>query len=185
MFHIVKPALDLIKIVRANMKSTQVQQTRVSKKLHMESASSRMEDSELPPISFETVAKIEKEILFKNKLIINGSINTTIEMIAITPQEFFMIDKLAVTVLKLSFTLEPTTGTKLLIANLAVLMDKESTLCESVFLYDKTNMKIDITKIVTEIKVVLTVFDIPLKSHSFPMDFTQQKARHIFTRGSI
>ena len=39
---------------------------------------------------------------------------------AITPQEFLINDKLAVTARKLSFMLEPTRGTKLLMANLVV-----------------------------------------------------------------
>ena len=96
-----------------------------------------------------------------------------------------MKDRLDVTVLIASFTEEPTRGTKLLIANLAVLIERVSALCESVFLYDKTNIKIDITNIVTEVNVVLTVFDIPLKSKLLFKDFAQPNAKHILHNGSI
>ena len=72
--------------------------------------------------------------MFKNRLIIIGSIKTTIEIIATTPQEFLINAKLEVTVLKASLTEEPTRGTKLLIAKRAVLIDKLSALCVSVLL---------------------------------------------------
>ena len=49
-------------------------------------------------------------------------------IIAITPQEFFMKERLEVTVLNASFTLEPTIGIKLLMANLAVLIEMLSAL---------------------------------------------------------
>lgn len=41
-------------------------------------------------------------------------------IIAIIPHVFFIADKLALTVLNASLTVEPTMGTKLLIANFAV-----------------------------------------------------------------
>ena len=51
------------------------------------------------------------------------------------------------------------------------------------FLYENTNIKIDIKNTVTEVNVFLTVFDIPLKSHP-PIDFIQEKAMHIFVSGN-
>lgn len=116
-----------IKIVSAKMNNTQLQQTSVSIKPHTESASSNTAASFFAPIAFDIVARIEKDSLFKNKLMIIGIISTAIEIIATIPHEFLISERLDVTVLKDSFTEEPTKGTKLLIANLAVLMDIEST----------------------------------------------------------
>ena len=53
------------------------------------------------------------------------------------------------------------------------------------FLYDKTNKKIDIVKTVTDEKVVFMVFDIPPKSMSLFSDRAQPNARHILVKGSI
>ena len=167
------------------MNNTQVQHTRVNTKPQTESASSRIDASLPPPIARDIVAKIENEILFKKILIIMGSIKTAMVISAITPQEFLISERLDVTVRKASFTDEPTNGTKLLIANLAVLSESVSAPCDNTFLYESTNINIDITNTVTDVKVVLIVLEIPLKSISLFIDFEQPKARHIFVRGII
>lgn len=123
-----------IKIVNAKINKTQLQQTRVSIKPQIESASSKIVASRCPPIAFDIVANTENESLFKNKLIIMGSIRTAIDIIPIIPQELLIKERLAVTVRRDSFIDEPTKGTKLLIANLAVFTEMESTLCAMVFL---------------------------------------------------
>ena len=63
-----------------------------------------------------------------------------------------------------SFTDEPTMGIKLLIANFAVLIDKESALCARTFLVDNVNIKIDITNTVTPVKVFFSVCENPPNS---------------------
>ena len=85
-------------------------------------------------------------------------------MIPIIPQEFLIKDMLDVTVRNASLTVEPTIGIKLLIANFAVFIEILSADCDKTLLQAKTNIKIDITKIVTPVKVFFNVLDIPLKS---------------------
>ena len=85
-------------------------------------------------------------------------------MIATTPHEFFIKDILDVTVRKASLTVEPTIGIKLLIANFAVFIDMLSADCDNIDLQDKTNINIDIIKIVTPVKVFFRVLEKPLKS---------------------
>lgn len=111
-----------------------MQATSVNKKLQIESASSKIVASLCPLIAFDIVASIENDSLLRKRLINIGSIRTTMEIIAIIPQEFFINERLEVTVLKASFTDEPTRGTKLLIANLAVFIDMLSTLWVRIFL---------------------------------------------------
>ena len=123
--------------------------------------------------------------MFKNRLITIGSINTATEIIAIIPHEFFINERLAVTVLSDSLTEEPTSGTKLLIAKRAVFIDKESTLWAIVFLYERTNIKIDITNTVTDVKAVFIDFDIPPKSSVPFMDLAQPRASEAFVSGNI
>ena len=115
-------------MVNAKINKTQVQQTRVNKKPHIESASSKIAPSLYPPIDFDIDVNIEKESLFRNRFIIIGSIKTIIEIIAITPQEFFIKERLEVTVRSASLTDEPTRGTKLLMAKRAVFIEILSTL---------------------------------------------------------
>jgi len=110
---------------------------------------------------------------------------TATAIIAITPQDFFIIVRLALTVLKVSLTEAPTKGTKLLIANLVVFKEIESALWESVLLYDSTNIKSDITNTVTDVNVVLTVFEIPLTSQQLFKHLTHPNAKHILISGSI
>ena len=118
----------LIKIVSAKINKTQVQETIVNKNPQIESASSRIALSLLTLIIFATDDKILKESLFKKRFIIIGSIRTAKEIIPIIPEDFFIRSRLEFTVLKASFTDAPTRGTKLLIANLAVLIETESAL---------------------------------------------------------
>lgn len=54
-----------------------------------------------------------------------------------------------------------------------------------VFLYERTNINIDITNTVTEVKAVFTVFEIPLKSISLFRELAQPKAKDIFVNGTI
>ena len=105
-----------------------MQETKVSKNPQTESASSKIEFSLLQPISLDSEDSRLKESLFKKRLIIMGSIMTATAIIAITPQDFFIIVRLALTVLKVSLTEAPTKGTKLLIANLVVFKEIESAL---------------------------------------------------------
>ena len=109
------------------------------------------------------------EVILNNNLyskseIICGSIIKAITKRAIIPHEFFISEMLDVIVLKASFTVLPTIGIKLLIANLAVFIDILSFDCERMLLQDNTNINIDITKTVTPVNVFFKVFDIPLKS---------------------
>ena len=167
------------------MNSTQVQATIVKRNPQIESASSRMALSLFTFIIFAREDNMLKESLFKKRLIIIGNIKIAIEIIPIIPDDFFIKSKLEFTVRKASLTEAPTNGTKLLIAKRAVLIDKESALCESVLLNDKTNINIDITNTVTEEKVVFTVLEMPLKSTLCPTLFIQAKDKHILISGSI
>lgn len=114
-----------------------------------------------------------------------GSIRTAIDIIPIIPQELLIKERLAVTVRRDSFIDEPTKGTKLLIANLAVFTEIESTLCAMVFLYERTNINIDITNTVTDVKVVFTVLEIPLKSSSPLKERAQPNAKEMLVSGTI
>lgn len=174
-----------MKIVIPNINKTQLQQTRVNINPHIESASSNTADSLLQPIKRAKEVDMLNDNLFKNRLMIIGSIINAIEIIAITPHELFIKERLDVTVLSASFIDEPTRGTKLLIANLAVFKDKLSLLCVKMFLYDNTNIKIDITNTVTEVNVFFTVFEMPEKSHVFPQARTQDKESKTLINGSI
>lgn len=91
---------------------------------------------------------------------------------------------LVATVLKASLTEAPTRGTKLLIAKRAVFRVRLSELWDNMFLVVKININIDITKTVTEVKVVFNVFEIPLKLPP-PRGFMQANDIHSFTSGSI
>lgn len=172
-------------MVSAKINKTQVQETIVKRNPHTESASSKMLLSLLTFISFAREDSILNESLFKNRLIIIGSIKTAKEIMPMMPEDFFIRSRLELTVLKASLTDEPTSGTKLLMANLAVLIDNESALCERVLLKDRTNIRIDITKTVTEEKVFFTVFDMPLKSNPCPAPLMHAKDKHILISGSI
>lgn len=113
----------MINNVIAKMNSIQVEITNKSIKPQIELISSKIALSLLHPSAFEIVLEILKTILLSNKEIIIGSARNTITIIASMPHEFFTSDKLAITVLNDSFTVEPTIGIKLLIANLAVFID--------------------------------------------------------------
>ena len=71
----------------------------------------------------KVIFEILKSNLCNNSEIMAGSIIRATIIIAITPQEFFIKAILDVTVLNASFTVEPTMGIKLLIANFAVLIE--------------------------------------------------------------
>ncbi len=116
------------------MNNMQVQETNVNKKPQTESASSKTVLSLLQLSSLDKEESRLNDSLFKNKLIIIGNIITATAIIAIIPQDFFINERLALTVLSASLTEAPTNGTKLLIANLAVFKEMESALCERVFL---------------------------------------------------
>ena len=75
---------------------------------------------------------IENVNLFSSNDIIEGKVIMAITIIAIIPQELFTSERLDVTVLSESLINEPTIGMKFPIANFAVRIDKESTLCVSV-----------------------------------------------------
>lgn len=92
---------------------------------------------------------------------------------------------LDVTVLKASFTEEPTMGIKLLIANFAVLIDIESALWDRTFFVDNTNKKIDIIKTVTPVKAFFNDLEIPEKSSWPPKAFITAKQIQISIIGSI
>ena len=113
-----------------------------------------------------------------------GSIISAIINIAITPHVLLIKLRLEETVRKASLIDAPTIGTKLLIAKRAVFIDKLSAPCAKTFLNEKINIKIDITKIVTEVNVFLTILEIPPNSIP-PRLFAQQSIIHIFTNGSI
>ena len=53
------------------------------------------------------------------------------------------------------------------------------------FLYERTNINIDITNTVTEVKAVLIVFEIPLRSRSVFIERAQPNAKEIFANGII
>ena len=93
-------------------------------------------------------------------------------------------ERLEDTVLKASLTEEPTKGTKLPMANRAVFNERVSTPCESVLLYDKTNIRIDIVKTVTDVKVDFIIFVTPLKSQLLDKAFTHPNAKQILVIGN-
>ena len=101
-----------------------------------------------------------------------------------TPHEPFIIPMLEDTVLNDSFTDAPTRGTKLLIANLAVLSESVSAPCAKTFLSEKTKVKIDIIKTVTEVKVVRVTLEIAPNSYP-PIDFIQENIIESFINGNI
>ena len=170
-------------MVKPKINKTHAQTTNVSKKVQIEFASSSIASSPFDPISFDIELNKPKDSLFSKRLIIIGIMIIIITIIAITPQEFLIILRLLVTVLNASLIDAPTIGTKLLIANLAVFIDKESDPCDITFFKEKINMKIDIVKMMTEVNVALIVLVIPLKS-LLPIGLIQIKARQILTRGS-
>ena len=102
--------------------------------------------------------------LFRRREIIDGIIIIAMIIIAIIPHEFFINDMLDVIVRKASFTVEPTIGIKLLIANFAVLIEMLSVDWDRMLLQLKININIDITNTVIPVKVFFNIFDIPLKS---------------------
>ena len=163
----------------------QVHITRTSKKPQIELASSITPHSLLHPSTLATDADIFRTNRYKRRDIIIGSINNATTIIAVIPQEFFIIARLDVIVLNASFTVEPIIGIKLLIANFAVLIDRLSAVCDMIFLQDKTNMNTDITKIVTPVKVFLKIFEMPPKSYCEVKDFIIAKQIHMLTIGSI
>ena len=110
-------------MVKANIKSMQVHKTSASINPHTEEASSITVHSLSHFKHFAIAPKILKSNLCNNSEIIAGSIIRATIIIAITPQEFFIKAILDVTVLNASFTVEPTMGIKLLIANFAVLIE--------------------------------------------------------------
>lgn len=170
-------------MVKPKINKTHAQTTNVNKKVQIEFASSSIASSPLDPISFDIELSKPRDSLFNKRLIIIGITIIIITIIAITPQEFLIILRLLVTVLNASLIDAPTIGTKLLIANLAVFIDKESDPCDITFFKEKINIKIDIVKIMTDVNVVLSVLVIPLKS-LLPIGLIQINARHILTRGS-
>lgn len=175
----------LMKTVKPKINKTDVQAQSVKRKVHIESASSKIAFSPCPPIAPDTMDNMLNESLFKNKFMITGKVMTAIAIMAITPQELFIDAMLELKVRRASFTDEPTKGTKLLMANLAVFIDSESALWLSTPLYDKTKRKTDITNTVTEVKVVRTIFVIPLRSQAWFADLTEENARQTLTTGSI
>ena len=105
-----------------------MQATIVNKKPQHESASSKIALSLSALTSCAIEERMLKESLFKNRLIIIGSIITAIAIIAIIPEDFLIKERLEETVRIASLTEEPTKGTKLLIANLTVFCERESAL---------------------------------------------------------
>ena len=113
-------------MVIAKINKTQVMDTKVSKKPHIESASSSIPASLPPPTSLATEANMLKLTLFRKRFIITGSIIRAIEITARTPQELLIKEMLVETVRNASFMDGPTIGAKLLIANRAVFKERES-----------------------------------------------------------
>ena len=109
---------------------------------------------------------------------------SAIQIIATIPHEFFIIEREEETVRKASLIEAPTMGTKLLIANRAVLMERESAPCDSMLLKEKININTDITKTVTDVNVFLTSFEIVPNSIP-PSAFIQLNIRQRLTSGSI
>jgi len=172
-------------MVNAKMNKMHVHIASVSKKPQIELASSITQHSSLQPRAFAIAAEMFKINLCKRSEIIIGIMSRAIIIIAVIPQEFFIMVMLEVIVLNASFTVEPMTGMKLLIANFAVLIDKLSAACDIIFLHDNTNINVDIIKIVTPVKEFFKIFDIPLKSYCFANDFTIEKQIVILTIGNI
>ena len=95
---------------------------------HRFDASSQILDSASTPIDLEIPLIMSKLNLFKIKDITIGKIKRMITIIAKTPQELFIKEKLAETVFIESPINPPTTGMKFPIANLTVRRDNESAL---------------------------------------------------------
>ena len=133
---------------------------------------------------FEIPPKSPNEILFRNRYIIIGNIINAIITIAKTPQELFIKPRLDETVRNASFIDAPTIGRKLLIAKRAVLIVSVSAPCDIMFLREKTNIKMDIINIVTEVKEFLISLDIPANSMP-PIYLIELNTKQIFISGSI
>ena len=154
----------LISIVSAKINKIQVQITNTRKNPQIEPASSNIDPSLLQFKALDIDADRLNISLLISKFIIMGNIIKAIIIIAIIPQEFFIADKLALTVRNASFTVPPMNGTKLLIANFAVFIDRLSDACVKTFLQESINIKMDITNTVMLIKEFFKIFEIPLKS---------------------
>ena len=148
----------------------------------MEFASSNISPSLVSPIAFVIEFNSPKDSLFNKRLIITGITIKAMETMVITPQVFLIMLKLLLTVLNASFIEAQTIGTKLLMANLAVLIDRVSVPWDIMFFKEKINIKIDIVKIITEVNVVFMVFDTPWK-FAPPSGLIQEKDKQIFTSG--
>ena len=118
----------MIKIVRAKIKNTALQQVKAKVNPHMPDASLIMPFSLSHPIIPERDAHISRLSLFKYREAITGKVSNKTAIKAITPHEFFITPTLEVTVLKASDIEGPTMGIKLPIANFAVFIERESTL---------------------------------------------------------
>ena len=172
-------------MVNANINKIEVHITRASKNPHIEEASSIIiaSLSHFKHLATEPI-KLSNN-LWINKEIIDGKTIIVITIIATIPQEFLIKEMLEMTVLKASFTVVPTIGMKLLMANLAVFIEMLSADCDKMLLHDKTNIKIDITNTVTPVKVFFNIFEKPLKSKYPPRDFIMEKHIQILTIGNI
>ena len=174
----------LINIVIEKIKRVQVQAIKVSIYVHKESASSKIALCMPQSIVLDMPPRSPKQSLFRKTYIIIGSIISAMTNIATTPHEFLIILRLVETVRNASLIEAPTMGTKLLIAKRAVFIDKRSASCVRIFLKEKININIDITNIVTEVNVFLTILETPPNSIP-PRLFAQLSIIHIFTSGII
>lgn len=117
-----------MKRVKAKINKTEVQQIIASKNEQIEFASSIMALSLLQETHLQIPDKMLNESFESRREIMGGKIKITIAIMAIIPQAFLIKPMLDITVRSASFIEVPTIGIKLLIANLAVLIDTESVL---------------------------------------------------------
>lgn len=172
-------------MVNAKINITHVQEASASRKPQIELLSSVMLDSLFNPRHFAIPDNILNDSLFKNREIIAGRTDIIITIIAITPRDPLINERLVETVFNDSPTAPPTIGIKLDIANFAVFIERESAPCAKTFFVDKTNINIDIIKAVTEVKVFFIVLDIPSKLIWLPNALITEKQIDISTIGII
>lgn len=146
------------------MKTT-TQRTQIAKiKEQSVLASSKILHSLSRPIALDAPLIRLKESLYSSSEITIGRVSITITIIATTPHAFFTYERLDEIVFKESLRNPPTIGIKFPIANRAVRIDNESTLCVSTLWNDITNEKIDIKSTQAPVKVFLINLENPLRS---------------------
>ena len=173
-----------MKIVRAKINTTAIREAIAKVKEHTVVASSRTLHSFSLPSALEIPLIRLKDNRYNKSDITTGRVIITIAIIATTPHELFIKERLEDIVFSESLKNPPTIGIKLPMANRAVRSESVSTPCVNTLWKDITKEKIDIKKAHTPVKVFFINLDIPLKSIPPEIELTIEKHRQIFITGT-